>query len=44
MFRASDAIRSLDNETLIFWEPTTYAYIADLDPGIDLLEEQLFFY
>ena len=32
--RASDAIRSIDNETLIFWEPTTYAYIADLDPGL----------
>lgn len=32
--RANQAIRSLDNETLLFWEPTTYAYIADLDPGV----------
>jgi len=29
--RANDAIRSVDDETIVFWEPTTYAYL--INPG-----------
>ncbi|XP_023339622.1 uncharacterized protein LOC111709909 [Eurytemora carolleeae] len=31
--KASDAIRSLDNETMIFWEPVTYAYFVNSGPN-----------
>ena len=27
---ASDAIREVDDETLIFWEPVTYAYFVNV--------------
>jgi hypothetical protein len=28
--RASDAIRAVDNETIVFWEPVTYAYLVQV--------------
>merc|ERR1712227_1025125 len=31
---ASDAIREVDDETLIFWEPVTYAYFVNSKPNI----------
>jgi len=31
---ASDAIREVDDETLIFWEPVTYAYFVNTKPNI----------
>ena len=31
---AHSAIRSLDNETLVFWEPVTYAYLAGQWSGL----------
>jgi len=33
---ASDAIRSVDDETIIFWEPVTYAYFINTQPNIIL--------
>ena len=27
---ASDAIREVDDETIIFWEPVTYAYFVNV--------------
>ena len=29
---ASDAIRAVDDETIIFWEPVTYAYFVNVGP------------
>ena len=31
---AHDAVREVDTETLIFWEPVTYAYIVNSEPNI----------
>jgi len=33
---ASDAIREVDDETIIFWEPVTYAYFVNAQPNIVL--------
>ena len=33
---AHEAVRQVDTETLIFWEPVTYAYIVDSEPNIIL--------
>merc|ERR1712215_384721 len=33
---ASEAIRSVDDETIIFWEPVTYAYFINTQPNIIL--------
>ena len=32
---ASDAIRSVDDETIIFWEPVTYAYFINVSTHCD---------
>ena len=34
---ASDAIREVDDETLIFWEPVTYSYFVNVKNSLDLL-------
>ena len=34
---ASDAIREVDDETLIFWEPVTYAYFVNVRFIVDVL-------
>ena len=33
---AHEAVREVDTETLIFWEPVTYAYIVNSEPNIIL--------
>jgi len=33
---ASDAIREVDDETIIFWEPVTYSYIVNVNENIIL--------
>ena len=32
---ASDAIREVDDETIIFWEPVTYAYFVNVTLATD---------
>merc|ERR1719167_559499 len=31
--RANQALRTVDNEKLVFWEPVTYAYFFDINPS-----------
>ena len=33
--RASQAIRAVDNETIVFWEPVTYAYLFQVVATIE---------
>jgi len=33
---ASEAIREVDDETIIFWEPVTYAYFVNTEPNLIL--------
>merc|ERR1712227_1025544 len=33
---ASDAVRQVDDETIIFWEPVTYSYFLNVKPNIIL--------
>ena len=35
---ASDAIREVDDETLIFWEPVTYAYFVNVRFIVDAIK------
>jgi endoglycosylceramidase len=38
--RASQAIRAVDNQTIIFWEPVTYAYLIQVLQIVSSLENK----
>ena len=40
---ASDAIREVDDETLIFWEPVTYSYFVNVKNSLDKIIQKVNF-